>query len=185
MATRLLTRGLGLAAAVAALAAVALRLQQQPLWPASSSASETYCYHSILTQDKEQPSATCFTIANGLFADVSTRHVSASGPEIRPGHVIPGLWDGHGHLLQYGEFLDSVDLFGSASLDDVRARVAAYVAARPGAGTQHDWIRGVGWDQTAFGRMPTAVSCVHLQPYFPLLPSLPLPYFHTQVHSRA
>lgn len=72
------------------------------------------------------------------------------------GHVIPGLWDGHGHLLQYGEFLHSVDLFGAETLDDVRERVKKYVDENAGAGTKDNWVRGVGWDQTPFGRMPTA-----------------------------
>jgi predicted amidohydrolase YtcJ len=77
---------------------------------------------------------------------------------VSDGYAIPGLWDGHGHLLQYGEFLHSVDLFGSKSLDDVRDRIKKYLAANPGAGTKDHWLRGVGWDQSAFGRMPTAVS---------------------------
>jgi hypothetical protein len=79
-----------------------------------------------------------------------------------PGYVIPGLWDGHGHLLQYGEFLHSVDLFGSSSIGDVRSRLRNYIDSHPGAGTADNWIRGVGWDQTAFGRMPTAVSVLLL-----------------------
>jgi predicted amidohydrolase YtcJ len=87
------------------------------------------------------------------------------------GYVIPGLWDGHGHLLQYGEFLHSVDLFGSDSLDEVRRRIKVYLQDNPGAGTSSSWLRGVGWDQTLLGRMPTAVSAPHTG-------SCSVPYLH-------
>ena len=83
---------------------------------------------------------------------------SSLADSAHPGFVIPGLWDGHGHLLQYGEFLNSVDLFGSSSLADVLGRVGVYLSEHPDIGTPEEWIRGVGWDQMAFGRMPTAVS---------------------------
>lgn len=155
--------------------AVAYKLQQ-PLSdpfgglfsPPSSQSKETvHCYKGVRTQDESKPSAVCFSVVDGRFTQVfeTPEDLSADSVVVEPGYVIPGLWDGHGHLLQYGEFLHSVDLFGSQSLDDVRTRVKAYVAANPGAGTKDHWVRGVGWDQTAFGRMPTAVS----------LPSLPSP----------
>lgn len=159
---------LTLTIAVATLA-VAFKLQQQPLSDpfgslfssSSPQAPETvHCYRGVRTQDASKPSAQCFSVADGRFRQVvaAPGELSTDTGAVDPGFVIPGLWDGHGHLLQYGEFLHSVDLFGSQSLEDVRARVKAYVAANPGAGTKDHWVRGVGWDQTAFGRMPTAVS---------------------------
>jgi hypothetical protein len=48
-------------------------------------------------------------------------------------------------------------LFGSKSLPKALDRVKAYATAHPDAGTETQWLRGVGWDQAAFGRMPTAV----------------------------
>lgn len=67
----------------------------------------------------------------------------------------------HGHLGQYGEFIHSADLFGASSIDDIHARLAAYLSEHQGAGGKDDWIRGIGWDQMALGAMPTAVclSC--------------------------
>ena len=50
-----------------------------------------------------------------------------------------------------------MDLFGSKSLPETLGRVEAYAATHPIAGTAGQWLRGVGWDQAAFGRMPTAV----------------------------
>jgi hypothetical protein len=79
-------------------------------------------------------------------------------PEIRKGYVLPGLWDGHGHLLQYGEFLHSADLLGAVSPEVVRWRLWVYWAANPGVGGNGEWARGIGWDQMVMGGMPFAVS---------------------------
>lgn len=127
---------------------------QRPLGPAIDP-GETYCYEGIRTHDEAVPSAECFSVKNGLFSGVSSGEPTV-GRE-RRGHVMPGLWDGHGHLFQYGEFLHSVDLFGSRSFEEVRQRLAEYLERNPEAGTAEAWVRGVGWDQMALGRMPTAV----------------------------
>ncbi|KAH6899966.1 amidohydrolase family-domain-containing protein [Thelonectria olida] len=147
---------------VVAVLAVAYRLQQQPLDHTSSLTQEnavTYCYNSVRTHDPEQPAAQCFSVADGEFTAVWSEvgHDAANAQSL-DGHVIPGLWDGHGHLLQYGEFLHSVDLFGSQTLEDVRSRMRTYMASNPGTGSKDNWVRGVGWDQTFFGRMPTAAD---------------------------
>ena len=143
--------------------AVALRLQS-PLMGVSEPDGVKRCYKQIRTHDKSQPSAQCFTVRDGKFTRVwneDKRSRDAPHTNKSDGYVIPGLWDGHGHLLQYGQFLHSVDLFGSKSLEDVRDRIKDFRALNPGAGKKRRWIRGVGWDQAAFGRMPTAVSLIH------------------------
>jgi predicted amidohydrolase YtcJ len=134
--------------------AVAYRLQQ-PLTASEKGNPVTYCYKSIRTHDSEQAEAQCFTVADGVFTAVGP---SDADHTTMDGYVIPGLWDGHGHLLQYGEFLHSVDLFGAQSLEEVRTRIKSYISENLGAGSKDNWVRGVGWDQTFFGRMPTAVS---------------------------
>jgi len=60
--------------------------------------------------------------------------------------AVPGLIDAHGHLEGLGEALESVDLVGCTSLDELIARVAARAAEQP-PGT---WVLGRGWDQTLF-----------------------------------
>lgn len=57
--------------------------------------------------------------------------------------AVPGLQDAHGHVGSYGASLESVDLRGSSSFDELVARVAERVARAP-AGA---WILGRGWDQ--------------------------------------
>lgn len=154
--------GLALAVLIGA-AAVALAyavVLQRPLGPASvSGETRSYCYAGgVSTHDDAAPSAECFSVRGGLFSSVSAEAGDAEDSAgRRDGYVIPGLWDGHGHLLPYGEFLHSVDLFGSQSFEEVRARLARYLEVNPGAGTEDAWVRGVGWDQMALGRMPTAV----------------------------
>lgn len=128
---------------------------QKPLGPMIES-GETYCYQGVRTHDDSVPSAECFSVKDGLFKGVSSGEPAVVRE--REGYVIPGLWDGHGHLLPYGEFLHSVDLFGSQSFEDVRERLVRYLETNPEAGTAEAWVRGVGWDQMALGRMPTAVS---------------------------
>ncbi|RSM10435.1 hypothetical protein CEP52_003598 [Fusarium oligoseptatum] len=133
--------------------AVAYRLQQ----PLKTNLA-TYCYTGVRTHDSELPSAQCFSVVDGVFTAVRNKEVDDQLLNQTDGYVIPGLWDGHGHLLQYGEFLHSVDLFGAQTLDEVRSRIKKYLVENPGAGSKDNWVRGVGWDQTFFGRMPTAAD---------------------------
>lgn len=118
----------------------------------------TYCYQSVTTLSDQSIQSNCFTVSSsGIFSRVSADGVDASSK--RKGHVIPGLIDGHGHLLQFGELLQSVNIFGANSLNDAIKRVEEYHEKNPSSGSATEWIRGTGWDQAAFGRMPTAVSC--------------------------
>ncbi|KUI58529.1 Putative amidohydrolase YtcJ [Cytospora mali] len=122
----------------------------------SESHNQTFCYsHGVTAKVSTQTAATCFTVKDGLFVDVFTPK-SEPPVEVHQGHAIPGLWDGHGHLYQYGEFLHSVDLFGSSSIEEAKDRLAIYLSNHKDVGTKDDWIRGIGWDQMALGEMPTA-----------------------------
>ncbi|KAI0202066.1 amidohydrolase [Astrocystis sublimbata] len=124
---------------------------------ADSLFADTHCYQGVRTNGDADVDVNCFSVSTGKFSQVfRASSESALTENAKPGYAMPGLWDGHGHLLQYGEFLNSVDLFGSATLDEIRDRVHKYVDEHPGAGTAHEWIRGVGWDQMALGTMPTA-----------------------------
>ena len=140
--------------------AVAFRLQQPLNTNVGNTETETFCYKQVRTHDSEKPEAQCFSTRDGIIQQVWTQDEATKDEnlevEVRDGYVIPGLWDGHGHLLQYGEFLHSVDLFGIKSLDEAKDRVKAYLKQNPDAGTKTSWLRGVGWDQAVFGRMPTA-----------------------------
>ena len=57
--------------------------------------------------------------------------------------VLPGLIDGHGHVLGLGQNLSQVELRGSSSEQEAVQRVAAFSQAHP----QLSWITGRGWNQ--------------------------------------
>ena len=152
------------AAGAVALAGLYLRgseLFSGPASPTAPSTVETYCYESITTLADSEPVSgpQCFTVKEGQFASVlpyGEIQGEKQGAKILQGHVIPGLWDGHGHLIPYGEYLASVDLFGASDAADVRHRLHAYLDQHPGVGGPDQWLRGFGWDQMALGGMPTA-----------------------------
>ncbi|KJR81346.1 amidohydrolase family protein [Sporothrix schenckii 1099-18] len=156
-------------AAAGALALAGLYMRGGELsWPAlpsrpDASPSATYCYDSVTTL-ADDPSGSagphCFSVRNGRFASVGPLEAldpeAAASASVSKGHVIPGLWDGHGHLIPYGEFLASIDLFGSSDDTDVRHRLHTYLETHPDVGGPDKWLRGFGWDQMAMGGMPTA-----------------------------
>src|ERR1700710_3152673 len=115
----------------------------------------------ITTLNASLPQAKCFRTQDGLFIDVLEAAPSRQ-EEITflNGYVLPGIIESHGHILQYGEMLESVSLYGAQSIDEVRTRIKKFLDSHRGEGYgAHDkWIRGVGWDQAHFGGvMPTAV----------------------------
>ena len=74
-----------------------------------------------------------------VLASSSTRVIDLHGAT-----VVPGIIDAHAHLLGLGYMLQSANVAGSASYQEVVDRVKAHSRdVKPGA-----WIRGRGWDQT-------------------------------------
>jgi len=79
--------------------------------------------------------------ASQVNAPAGTRVLDAEGRL-----VLPGLIDGHAHLLNTGLAMRSVDLKGVPSVEEAVRRVAERVAVTPSGG----WLRGAGWDQHAW-----------------------------------
>jgi len=122
-------------------------------------AAQPHCYRKVCTLDPNLGEAECFTVDpdTGIFLDVGSQGGRFDHIQRVNAVAVPGLWDGHGHLAQYGEFLHTVDLFDVDSPQDLRDRVKKYVREHGSKiGTADKWIRGVGWDQGVIGRMPTA-----------------------------
>lgn len=84
----------------------------------------------MYTLNEQVPNAKCFTVGGkeGRFISLSKEtlkeddHEGLAGGKIvewmggKEAVVIPGLWDGHGHLLALGEMLGSVKLYGAGSV---------------------------------------------------------------------
>ena len=128
----------------------------------------------IYTVDESRPVVQALAIRDGkvIFAgpEIGARALSGSATRVLdfPGRtVVPGLVDGHGHLMGLGEALESVDLVGTKSYDEVVARVAARAkTAPPGS-----WIQGRGWDQNDWGdtRFPTHEALSRAVPDHPVV----------------
>ena len=105
----------------------------------------------IHTMDPERPSASALAaldgriVAVGEAEDVLAAH---RGPETEVldaagATVLPGLIDAHGHVMNLGRFLMTVDLFGTRSAEEVAERVRDAARSRRAG----EWILGRGWDQ--------------------------------------
>jgi len=70
--------------------------------------------------------------------------------------LLPGLIDAHGHVMELGFGALTLDLSETTSLDEAKAKIAAYAAAHP----ERRWILGFGWNQEKWklGRFPTAAD---------------------------
>ncbi len=70
--------------------------------------------------------------------------------------VLPGFIDSHGHVMGLGFQALSLDLSDTRTLEEAKAKIAAYAAAHP----DRKWIIGGGWNQEAWGlaQFPTAAD---------------------------
>jgi predicted amidohydrolase YtcJ len=69
--------------------------------------------------------------------------------------MVPGMIDGHGHVMGLGAQLLRLDLSDTNSLDEALAKIRTYAAANP-----TKWILGGGWNQERWklGRFPTVAE---------------------------
>jgi len=70
--------------------------------------------------------------------------------------LLPGFVDAHGHVMDLGFRALELDLSGTTSLEEARAKIAEYAKANP----EKKWIIGGGWNQEKWklGRFPTAAD---------------------------
>jgi hypothetical protein len=107
----------------------------------------------IHTLDPKRPRASALAIVGDRLAvvgsDAEARALRGRGTRIvdlKRRTVVPGLIDAHAHLLSFGQTLETVDLRGTESADEVVRRVRR-AAREPG-----EWILGRGWDQNDWAR---------------------------------
>ncbi|MDD3642726.1 MAG: amidohydrolase, partial [Candidatus Krumholzibacteria bacterium] len=109
----------------------------------------------IYTMDDARPRAGAVAVCAGrILAVGDTKEILAlagAGAErydLGGRCVIPGLVDAHTHFSGYALSLASLDLAGTASLDEV----VGLVAERAAAAREGEWVTGRGWDQNDWDR---------------------------------
>ncbi len=104
----------------------------------------------IWTGVASQPWSEVALIQNGRFTFVGQSADSPShdgkSVDAEGRLVVPGLIDGHAHLMQTGMAMQGVDLKGVESVEVAARRVGE----RAADATDGDWVRGSGWDQNLF-----------------------------------
>ncbi len=101
----------------------------------------------IYTLDPAHPTASAIAVKGGKilavddiakFIGPTTRRIDAHGDTI-----IPGFIDSHGHMESLGDSLETLDLRGTKSVEEIAGIVRKAAQNRkPG-----EWIRGHSWDQ--------------------------------------
>jgi predicted amidohydrolase YtcJ len=125
----------------------------------------------IYTVNPRQPRASAMAVRAGKVLAVGDDVSRFLGPAttVIDAHglaVIPGLIDSHGHVQGLGTALETLDLRGAASENEIANRVREAVQrARPG-----EWILGRAWDQNlwAVKEFPTARSISEAAPNNPV-----------------
>lgn len=127
-------------------------------------AEQLFVHGDVLTGDAltaAQPQRVAALAVDGgriLLAGSDAQVMRLRGPrteivDLQGAFVVPGFNDAHLHLADAGALALQCDVRGSASLEQMLARVqTAADRASPGA-----WIRGGGWDHTLWnsGRLPS------------------------------
>jgi hypothetical protein len=104
----------------------------------------------IYTMDANRPTAEAIAMRGDRIARVGTnaevlalRGSATRVVDVAGATIVPGLQDAHGHFAGLGASMQSIDLRGTTSYEQVVGMVRQRAAAaRPG-----EWIVGRGWDQ--------------------------------------
>lgn len=102
----------------------------------------------VYTVDDEFSTAEAFAVKDGKFVAVGTtaelqdRFEAAEVVDAQGKAVFPGLIDAHAHFYGLGMQMQSVDLFGTSSFDEVVTRITDFQKEK-----NSQFIVGRGWDQ--------------------------------------
>ena len=143
-------------------------------------------YHNATVYTVSSPAiADAFVVHDGVFIEtgsfkaLSRRHYHAHHVDLGGLTVIPGLIDSHAHLFHLGYSLTAADLVGARSLDDVRARLVAYLDANPDT----TWLVGNGWDHTQWGNAAAPFPTSADLDAHPRLASVPIVLYRIDYHA--
>jgi predicted amidohydrolase YtcJ len=125
----------------------------------------------IHTLDADDTVADTLVVREGRIAFCGRRgevNPAAGEPVVDLGGraVLPGLVDGHGHLMHLARARFTLDAGGLRSEEAIAARVGEAAARTP----RGEWIAGRGWDQNLWAGMafPSRASLDRVAPHHPV-----------------
>lgn len=131
----------------------------------------------VHTLDAQQRVVSAIAVRDGRIVAVGDK--AAMGPfigdateltDLEGAVVYPGFTDAHMHLAGIGRRETEFNLEGTASVADLKAKVAARIAALPAGTPAGAWIVGRGWIETHWpeGRFPTRADLDAVAPDNPV-----------------
>ena len=125
----------------------------------------------IYTVDSSFSNAECFAVKDGKFVaigsneEILSKYKSDKILDAKGKAVYPGFIDSHCHFYGYGEGLQTLNLLGTKSFDEVIEKVIEYAKTN-----KSEWIIGRGWDQNDWDikEYPTRYELEKLFPNTPV-----------------
>lgn len=81
-------------------------------------------------------------LATGTVADLQNEYEATETIDAKGQFIYPGFIDAHAHFVGYGLGLQTADLNGTESWDEILEKLKTFAASHPSG-----WIVGRGWDQ--------------------------------------
>ena len=108
-------------------------------------------------------------IATGTTAELQQQFDAKETVDLQGKFMYPGFIDAHAHFYRYGLGLQTADLTGSTSWEDILQRLSEF--SKRLAPAKGDWIIGRGWDQNdwAVKEFPTNEQLNKLFPDNPVI----------------
>jgi predicted amidohydrolase YtcJ len=102
----------------------------------------------------------------GTSADLTRKYFSRNKINAQGKFIYPGFIDAHAHFYRYGLGLQTADLVGTSSWEDILSRLDSFAAQNP-----EGWLIGRGWDQNDWTvkEYPTKEKLDQLFPTRPVL----------------
>ena len=143
---------------IGAALAIGVALAAQPS-PGAAPADLLVLNGKVYTAGKNATFAQAVAVRGNKIAAVGTAQEieKLRGPDTQVvdaggGAVLPGFNDVHTHMLSGGLAMDTVDLGGAGTLEEVQQRIRTFAAAH----ADRQWIQGRGWHYEPFpGGQPT------------------------------
>ncbi|MFN4314833.1 MAG: amidohydrolase [Chitinophagaceae bacterium] len=81
-------------------------------------------------------------LATGSRSDLEADYEASETVDAGGGFIYPGFIDAHAHFVGYANGLQSVDLIGTESWNEILEKLSAFASTHPDG-----WLIGRGWDQ--------------------------------------